>query len=59
MESWAGAQRAFAVISFYKNNDSYVAAQLEFRKKIVIHRNSEAPSAHAMKTWVSNFKESG
>ena len=26
MESWNGAQRAFAVKSFYKNNDSYVAA---------------------------------
>jgi len=23
MESWSGAQRAFAVKSFYKNNDSY------------------------------------
>jgi len=26
MESWTGAQRAFTVKSFYKNNDSYVAA---------------------------------
>ena len=25
MESWTGAQRAFAVKSCYKNNDSYVA----------------------------------
>jgi len=33
MESWTGARRAFAVKSFYKNNDSYVAAQREFRKK--------------------------
>jgi hypothetical protein len=32
MDSWTGAQRAFAVKSFYKNNDSYVAAQREFRK---------------------------
>jgi len=25
MESWNGAQRAFAVKSFYENNDSYIA----------------------------------
>ena len=38
MESWTGAQRAFAVKSFYKNHDSYVAAQREFRKKFGIQR---------------------
>jgi len=46
------AQRAFAVKSFYKKSDSYVAAQCEFRKKFGIHRNSKVPSAHAIKTWV-------
>jgi transposase len=59
MESWTGAQRAFALKSFYKNNDSYVAAQHEFRKKFRIHRNSNVLSAHAIKTWVNNFKETG
>jgi len=59
MESWTGAQRAFAVKSFYKNNDSYVAAQRERRKKSGIHRKSKVPSAHAIKTWVSNFEETG
>ena len=49
MEWWTGAQRAFAVKSFYKN-DSYVAAQREFRKKFGIHRNSKVQSAHAIKT---------
>ena len=58
MESWTGAQRAFAVKSFYKNNDSYVA-QREFRKKFGIHRNSKVPLAHAIKTWVNNFEETG
>jgi len=56
MESWTGA---FAVKSLYKNNDSYVAAQREFRKKFGIHRNSKVPSAHAIKTWVNNFEETG
>jgi len=59
MESWTGAQRAFAVTSFYKNNYSYVAAQREFRKKYGIHRNSKVPSAHTIKTWVNNFEETG
>jgi len=59
MESWTDAQRAFAVKSFYKNNNSYVAAQREFRKKFGIHRNSKVPSAHAIKTWVNNFEGTG
>ena len=50
MELWTGAQCTFAVKSFYKNNNSYVAAQREFRKKFGIHRNSKVPSTHAIKT---------
>ena len=56
MESWTGAQCAFAVKSFYMN-DSYVAVQHEFHKKFGIHQNSKVPSAHAIKTWVNNFEE--
>jgi len=59
MESWTSAQRAFGAKSFYTNNDSYVVAQRDFRKKFGIHRNSEVPSAHAIKTWVKNFEETG
>jgi hypothetical protein len=50
MKSWTGTQPAFAVKSFYMYNDSYVAAQREFRKKFGIHRNSQVPSTHAIKT---------
>ena len=59
MESWSGAQRAFAVTSFYNNNDSYIAAQREFRKKFGIHGNGKVPSAHAIKTWMNNFEKTG
>ena len=59
MESWTGAQRAFTVKSFYKNNDSYIAAQREFCKKFGINRKSKVPSARAIKTWVNNFEETG
>jgi len=58
MELWTGVQSTFAVKSFYKD-DSYVAAQREFRWKFGIHRNGKVPSAHAIKTWVNNFEEPG
>ena len=45
MELWTGAQRAFAVKSFYKNDDSYVATRREFHKKFGIHRNKSAVSS--------------
>ena len=59
MEPWTGAQRAFAVKAFYKNGDSFVIAQREFRREFGIHRNRAVPSAHAIKTWVRNFEATG
>lgn len=59
MESWSGAQRAYAVKAYYKNNDSYVSAQRAFRNHFNIPRNVSVPSAHAIKTWVVNFEETG
>jgi hypothetical protein len=50
MELWTGAQRAFAVKAFYKNGDSFMIAQREFRREFGIHRNRAVPSAHAIKT---------
>jgi hypothetical protein len=43
MEPWTGAQRAFAVKAFYKNGDSFVIAQREFRREFGIHRNRAFP----------------
>ena len=59
MELWTGAQRAFAVKSFYKNGETFVVAQREFRREFGIHRNRAVPSARAIKTWVRNFKATG
>jgi hypothetical protein len=56
MEPWTGAQRVFAVKACYKNGDSFVIAQREFRREFGIHRNRVVPSAHAIKTWVRNFE---
>ena len=58
MEPWTGAQRAFAVNAFYKNGDSFVIAQCEFRIEFGIHCNRAVPSAHVIKTWVRNFEAS-
>ena len=59
MEPWTGAHTAFAVKVFYKNGDSFVVAQREFRREFGIHRNRAVPSAHAIKTWVRNFEANG
>jgi hypothetical protein len=49
----------FAVKAFYKNGDSSVIAQREFRREFGIHRKLAVPSAHAIKTWVRNFEATG
>ena len=56
MEQWSGKQRAYAIKSFYKNNDSYVAAQHEFRLHFNLKRHD---SAKAIKIWITNFEETG
>ena len=59
MEPWTGAQHAFPGKAFYKNGDSIVIAQREFRREFGIHRNRAVPSANAIKTWVRNFEVTG
>jgi transposase len=59
MEQWTGVQRAFAVKAFYQNNDNYAAAQRLFRRHFQINSNNPVPSAHAIKTWIKNFEETG
>jgi len=59
MELWTGAHRAFAVKAFYKNDDSFVIAQREFRREVGIQRNRAVPSGHAIRIWVRNFEATG
>ena len=49
----------FAVKAFYKNGDSFVIAEREFRREFGIHRCRAVPSARAIKTWVRNFEATG
>ena len=59
MEPWTKAQLVFAVKAFYKNSDSFVIAQREFRREFGIHRNRVFPLAYAIKNWVRNFEATG
>jgi hypothetical protein len=59
MEPWTGAQHTFAVKAFYKNGESFVMAQREFRREFVIHHNHTVLSAHDIKTWVRSFEANG
>jgi hypothetical protein len=59
MKLWTGAQHAFLVKAFYRNGDSFVIAQCEFRREFGIHRNCAVPSAYAIKTWVRNLEATG
>ena len=59
MGQWTGAQSVFAVKVFYKNGDSFVIAQREFRREFGIYRNRAVPSAHAIKTWVRSLEATG
>lgn len=59
MDTWSGAQRAFAIKAFYKNNDSVEAARREFRRHYNLKRHDRVPSAHAINTWIHSFEETG
>lgn len=59
MEQWCGKERAYAIKSFYKNNDSYVAAQREFRLHFNLKRYDSVPSVKVIKIWITNFEETG
>jgi len=59
MEQWSGKQRAYSIKSFYKNNDTYVAARREFRLHFNLKRHDSVPSAKAIKIWITNFEETG
>ena len=59
MEPWTGTQRAFAMKAFYKNGDTSVITQREFRRQFRIHLNRAVTSPLAIKTWVRNFEATG
>lgn len=59
MHQWNGQQRALAIKMFYKNSDSFKAAQREFRRFYNLGRHGAVPSKHAITNWINNFEETG
>ena len=59
MEKWTGEHRALAIKAYYKNGDSFAQVQRLFVRHFRIPRNSPMSFAHAIKTWVQNFEETG
>jgi len=57
MERWSAEHRAFAVESYFQNNDSVVVTQRIFRRHLNIHRNDSVPSRNTVLLWVRNCRE--
>ena len=56
MERCSVEHRAFAVETYFKNNDS-VVTQLIFRRHFNIHWNDSVHSRNTVLLWVRNFRE--
>jgi transposase len=59
MERWSGPERVVAVSAYYRNGDSVIAAQRVFQRHYEIPPHGQVSSAHAIRTWVRNFEETG
>ncbi|CAK1589645.1 unnamed protein product [Parnassius mnemosyne] len=59
MSQWTGEQRAFAVESYFKSNDSCTIARRQFCTRFDIQRLSDGPSANLIRTWVQKFQATG
>ena len=57
IENWYGADRAFTIKVFYKNNDIIEAVHKKFCHRFNLGCPNCVPSAHTMNTWVQNSKE--
>ena len=57
MERWSVDHRAFAVETYFKNNDSVVLTQRICLRHFNIHRNDSVPSRNTLLLWVRNFRE--
>lgn len=59
MERFTGADRAFCVREFYRNNDSATIARRKFREYQNLRNFKDIPSVQTIKNWVIKFEESG
>jgi hypothetical protein len=59
METYTGAQYAFALKFYYKNPGSFVTARHLCRSNFEIHRNDPVPLPHATETRMKYFEATG
>ncbi|CAK1580607.1 unnamed protein product [Parnassius mnemosyne] len=61
MSQWTGEQRAFAVESYFKSNDSCTIARRRFCTRFDIQRLSDEPSVitNLIRTWMQKFRATG
>ncbi|CAK1579832.1 unnamed protein product [Parnassius mnemosyne] len=59
MERFTGADRAFCVREFYRNNDSATIARRKFREYQNLRNFKDIPSVQTIKNWIIKFEESG
>jgi hypothetical protein len=57
MEHWSVEHQAFAVETYFKNNNFVVVTQLIFHRHFNIHQNDSVPSRNTILLWVRNFRE--
>lgn len=59
MAPFNGAQRAFCVREYYRNNDSPTIAQRKFCAHYNLRHRNEAPSIQLIRKWIQKFEETG
>jgi len=56
MERWLEEHRAFAVETFFKNNDPATVMQRVFQQNFDIGRNGKVPTRQTILNWVTQFR---
>lgn len=59
MERFTGADRAFCVREFYRNNFSATIARRKFREHHNLHNFHDTPTVQTINNWVAKFEETG
>jgi hypothetical protein len=56
MQRWSEEHQAFAVETFFKNNDFATVTRRVFRLHFGIGRNGKVPTRHTLLNWVTQFR---
>jgi len=56
MQRWSEGHRAFAVETFFRNNDSATVTQRVLRRHFDIGWNGKVPTHQTILNWVTHFR---